>query len=68
MTDPENRSEPGRRRRSVGRRRRDPPRARERSSRRRALKWVIRAGYGAFALAFVPPALALRSLTQKIEG
>jgi len=34
-------------------------------NRRRALKWLIRAGYGAFALAFALPALALRSLSQQ---
>ena len=34
------------------------------TTRRRALKWLIRVGYGAFALAFALPALALRSLTQ----
>ena len=38
------------------------------ATRRRLLKWVIRAGYGAFALAFTIPALALRSLsTPKSE-
>jgi rieske iron-sulfur protein len=35
-----------------------------RLSRRRALKWLIRLGYGAFAVAFALPALAIRSLTQ----
>ncbi len=34
-------------------------------NRRRALKWLIRAGYGAFALAFALPALALRALSQQ---
>ena len=34
------------------------------ATRRRALKWLIRFGYGAFGLAFALPALALRSLTQ----
>lgn len=34
-------------------------------NRRRALKWLIRLGYGAFALAFALPALALRSLSQQ---
>ena len=34
-------------------------------SRRRALKWVIRAAYGTFALAFALPALAIRTLTQE---
>lgn len=38
------------------------------TSRRRALKWMIRVGYGAFALAFVPPAVALRTLTQAVKG
>ena len=36
----------------------------EHFSRRRALKWLIRLGYGAFALAFALPALALKSLTR----
>ena len=36
------------------------------STRRQALKWVIRAAYGAFAVAFAVPALALRSLTQDV--
>ncbi len=36
-----------------------------RFSRRRVLKWVIRAGYLAFAAAFVVPATALRSLSQR---
>lgn len=34
-------------------------------NRRRVLKWLIRLGYGAFALAFALPALALRSLSQQ---
>lgn len=34
-------------------------------NRRRALKWLIRLGYGAFALAFALPALALRALSQQ---
>lgn len=34
-------------------------------NRRRALKWLIRAAYGAFALAFALPALALRALSQQ---
>ena len=39
-----------------------------RLSRRRALKWLIRLGYGAFALAFALPAFALRALqTEKTE-
>lgn len=38
------------------------------ATRRRLLKWTIRAGYGAFALAFTIPALALRALsTPKSE-
>ena len=38
------------------------------ATRRRLLMWVIRAGYGAFALAFTIPALALRALsTPKSE-
>jgi ubiquinol-cytochrome c reductase iron-sulfur subunit len=36
-------------------------------SRRRALKWVIRLGYGSFALAFALPALAVRSLSRRTE-
>ena len=32
-------------------------------SRRRFLKWLIRLGYGAFALAFALPALAIRTLS-----
>jgi Rieske Fe-S protein len=39
----------------------------ELASRRKALLWLIRAGYGAFALAFAIPALALRTLTQNVE-
>ena len=35
--------------------------------RRRFLKWLIRLGYGAFALAFALPALALRALSQAKE-
>ena len=41
-----------------------PPADAGRFSRRQVLKWVIRLGYGAFAVAFVLPALAIRSLTQ----
>ena len=37
------------------------------SSRRQALKWLIRASYGAFGLAFAIPALALRTLTQQVQ-
>ena len=33
-------------------------------ARRRLLKWLIRLGSGAFAVAFLLPALAIRSLTQ----
>lgn len=36
--------------------------------RRRFLKWLIRLGYGAFALAFAVPALALRTLTQEAKN
>lgn len=39
----------------------------ELATRRKVLLWLIRAGYGAFALAFAIPALALRTLTQKVE-
>ena len=39
-----------------------------RFGRRRALKWLIRVGYGSFALAFALPALALKSLTQVTEA
>jgi rieske iron-sulfur protein len=35
------------------------------ASRRRLLKWLIRIGLGAFALAFVLPALALKTLQQQ---
>lgn len=35
--------------------------------RRRFLRWLIRLGYGAFALAFTVPALALRTLTQEVQ-
>lgn len=34
-------------------------------TRRNLLKWVIRLGYAAFAIAFVLPATALRSLSQR---
>jgi ubiquinol-cytochrome c reductase iron-sulfur subunit len=37
------------------------------STRRRFLKWVIRLGYGAFGLALLLPALALRALSQRQE-
>ena len=40
----------------------------ERLGRRNALKWLIRAGYGTFALAFALPALALKSLTQATKA
>lgn len=36
--------------------------------RRRFLKWLIRLGYGAFALAFALPALALRTLTSEAQS
>jgi rieske iron-sulfur protein len=39
----------------------------ELATRRKVLLWLIRAGYGAFALAFAIPALALRTLTQNVE-
>lgn len=39
----------------------------ELATRRKVLLWLIRAGYGAFALAFALPALALRTLTQNVE-
>ena len=39
-----------------------------RFERRRLLKWLIRLGYGAFALAFALPALAIRSLTQVTQA
>jgi Rieske Fe-S protein len=37
-------------------------------SRRQVLKWVIRAGYLAFAAAFAVPAFALRSLSQRQQA
>jgi rieske iron-sulfur protein len=37
----------------------------DRTSRRRFLKWLIRTGYAAFAVAFLLPALALKTLTQQ---
>lgn len=37
-------------------------------ARRRVLKWMIRAGYAAFAVAFVLPATALRSLSLRSES
>ena len=36
-------------------------------ARRRLLKWVIRAGYAAFGIAFVVPATALRSLSLRTQ-
>lgn len=36
--------------------------------RRRFLKWLIRIGYGAFALAFLLPALALRTLKSEARS
>jgi Rieske Fe-S protein len=36
-------------------------------TRRRFLKWVIRLGYGAFGIALLLPALALRALSQRQE-
>lgn len=41
---------------------------RQYSTRRRFLKWMIRIGYGAFALAFALPALALRALQTEQQG
>lgn len=38
------------------------------ATRRRILRWVIRAGTGAFSLALLLPALALRSLTQEVKS
>ncbi len=40
----------------------------EQTTRRTVLRWVIRASYGAFGLAFVLPALTLRTLTQRVQG
>lgn len=37
------------------------------ASRRRILRWVIRIGAGAFSLALLLPALAIRSLTREVE-
>jgi rieske iron-sulfur protein len=37
------------------------------ASRRRILRWVIRVGAGAFGLALLVPALALRSLTRTVD-
>lgn len=37
------------------------------ANRRRILQWVIGVGTGAFSLALLLPALALRSLTQEVE-
>lgn len=37
-------------------------------TRRRFLKWLIRLGYGAFAVAFLLPALALKTLSQRKEA
>lgn len=41
---------------------------REMESRRGFLVWLIRASYGAFALAFALPALALRTLTRETKA
>lgn len=41
---------------------------RQYATRRRFLKWMIRVGYGAFALAFALPALALRALQTELQG
>jgi Rieske Fe-S protein len=43
------------------------PRTEAHADRRHFLKWVIRIGTGAFALAFALPALALKTLTTKQE-
>jgi rieske iron-sulfur protein len=37
------------------------------ASRRRILRWAIRVGTGAFSLALLLPALALRSLTREVQ-
>lgn len=37
-------------------------------ARRRLLKWLIRLGYGAFAVAFILPATALRSLSVRSKA
>lgn len=37
------------------------------TTRRRILRWVIRLGTGAFSLALLLPALALRTLTREVE-
>lgn len=37
------------------------------ATRRRILRWVIRIGAGAFSLALLLPALAIRSLTQEVK-
>src|SRR5215207_4839006 len=37
------------------------------ATRRRILRWVIRLGTGAFSLALLLPALALRSLTREVK-
>lgn len=37
-------------------------------SRRHVLRWLIRASYGAFALAFLLPALALRTLRRETQA
>ena len=39
----------------------------EMTSRRDALRWLIRAAFGAFGVAFALPALALRTLTQEVK-
>jgi rieske iron-sulfur protein len=38
------------------------------ATRRRMLRWAIRIGTGAFSLALLLPALALRSLTREVQG
>src|SRR5215217_5613875 len=37
------------------------------ATRRRILRWVIRVGTGAFSLALLLPALALRALTREVK-
>ena len=37
------------------------------ATRRRILRWAIRVGTGAFSLALLLPALALRSLTREVQ-
>lgn len=46
----------------------DAPLERDYQSRRQVLKWLIRLGLGAFAVAFALPALALKTLTREREA